>query len=114
MHVADTLFDSVVINCREDVTEDVFEERAVHAMEATASLDNTTLTTLKVATISDKVLQDLTEMHYSGWTKRRNSVTTNLHQCWPMRNISIRDGIIVVGDKIVIPTNARWMMLDSP
>lgn len=52
-------------------------------------------------------------MDYNGLPKQRNSVSTNLHQYLPMRNmIGIRDGITMVGDKIVIPTKARRMMLD--
>lgn len=35
MHVADTLSRAVVTECKDDAKEDLFEERVVHAMEAT-------------------------------------------------------------------------------
>ncbi|XP_062407384.1 uncharacterized protein K02A2.6-like [Sardina pilchardus] len=113
MHVADTLSRAVVSDCRDDAKEDLFEERVVHSMEATAALDTDTLKRLKEATSRDTVLQQVLDMHHNGWPRRRSSIATNLHQYWPMRNsISIKDGILMTGDRIVIPQSVRQIMLD--
>ena len=113
MHVADTLSRAVVTECNDDAKEDLFEERVVHAMEATAALDTDTLTTLKAATATDSVLQQVMEMHNKGWPRPRSSIAIDLHQYWPMKDsISIRYGILMTGDRIVIPRSVRQMMLD--
>ncbi|XP_063046009.1 uncharacterized protein K02A2.6-like [Engraulis encrasicolus] len=113
MHVADTLSRAVVSDCKDDVKEDLFEERVVHAMEATAALDEDTLSKLKGATATDSTLQQVIELHKKGWPRRQRSVPTNLHRYWSMRhNISIRDGILMTGDKIVIPQSVKEQMLD--
>ena len=113
MHVADALSRAFLEGYNDEVKEDLFEERVVHAMEATAAMDADTLKTLKHATAADNVLQQVVAMHHNGWPNRRSSIATNLYQYWPMRTaISIRDEILMTGDKIVIPQSARQMMLD--
>ena len=104
MHVADALSRAFLKGYNDKVKEDVFEERVVHAMEATAAMDGDTLKTLKRATAADNVSQQLFATHHKGRPNKRSSIATNLYQCWPMRTvISIGDGILMTGDKIVIP-----------
>ncbi|KAL0202595.1 hypothetical protein M9458_000613, partial [Cirrhinus mrigala] len=99
MHIADML--------EADDSGDLYDEKVVHGLEATDALSPQTLQQLKEATVADQVLQDLCE-------KRRRSVNSNLHSYWPMRHkISVQNGIVMAGDKIIIPHSFRRVILEK-
>lgn len=73
-----------------------------------------TLQQLKEATAADQVLQDLCKKVETGWPLKRPSVNSNIHSYWPIRHkISIQNGIVMVGDKIIIPQSFKKVILDK-
>lgn len=113
MHVADTLSRDVATEQANGGQEDLFEERVVHTMEATAAMSSDMLKMLKEATAADETLQAVAETLRNGWPKRRCSVAASLYQYWPVCNaISIRDGLLMTDDRIVIPQSAKQVMLE--
>ncbi|GAA6081771.1 uncharacterized protein K02A2.6-like [Tachysurus ichikawai] len=107
MYIADTL-SSANVNREAEEGEDLYDEKVVHGLEATEALSPQTLQQLKEATAADKVLQDLCQKVETGWPLKRRSVNNNLHSYWPMRHrISIENGIVMVGDKIIIPQSFK-------
>lgn len=113
MHVTDTLSRAVVTEQAGDTKEDLFEESVLHAMETTVALDSDMLKMLKEVTATDRVLQTVIETHQNRYPKRRCCIGTSLYQYWPIRHtISIRNGVLMAGDRIVIPQGARQMMLE--
>lgn len=113
MYIADTLSRATVRGEGEDVNENPCDEKVVYAMEATDALSAETLSQLKEATAADNIIQAVCERHRKGWPEKRRSVDRNLHSYWPMRhNISIQNGIVMVGDKIIIPQNFKKVILE--
>ena len=66
MLLADTLSHAVVREQTDNGKEDLFEERVVHIMEATAALDSDMLKMLKEATAADEALQAVVKLHHNG------------------------------------------------
>ncbi|KAJ3588091.1 hypothetical protein NHX12_011686 [Muraenolepis orangiensis] len=49
-----------------------------------------------------------------GWPVKKHSWDRKLHSYWPMRqDISIRNDIVMVGDKIIIPQSFRRVILEK-
>ncbi|KAJ3610690.1 hypothetical protein NHX12_022782 [Muraenolepis orangiensis] len=96
----------------EDVDENPGDEKVVHAMEATDVLSTETLSQLKEAT--DSVLQAVCDKNRTGWPKKRCSVDRSLHSYWPMwHNISLKNGIMMVGDKIIVPQSFKKVIVEK-
>lgn len=113
MYIADTL-SRAVANAGADINENPCDEKVVYAIEPTDALSEETLSRLKEATAADNVLQAVCEKHRNGWPAKRRSVDRSLHSYWPMRhNISLQNGIVMVGDKIIIPQSFRRVILDK-
>ncbi|RXN06058.1 Transposon Ty3-I Gag-Pol [Labeo rohita] len=113
MHIADML-SRATVGSEADDSGDLYDEKVVHGLEATDALSPQTLQQLKEATVADQVLQDLCEKVETGWPQRRRSVNSNLHSYWPMRHkISVQNGIVMAGDKIIIPHSFRKAILEK-
>lgn len=107
MYIADTL-SRATVNKADDDAEDLYDEKVVHGLEATDALSTQTLQQLKDATAADQVLQELCKRVETGWPQKRRNMNSNLHSYWPMRHkISIQNGIVMVGDKIIIPQSFK-------
>lgn len=119
MHIADTL-SRATVSRKADDGGDLYDDKVVHGLEATDSLlvhglDATdALQQLKEATAAEQLLQDLCEKIETGWPQKRRIVNSNLHSYWPMRHkISVQNGIVMVGDKIIIPHSFKKVLLEK-
>ncbi|XP_014676736.1 PREDICTED: uncharacterized protein K02A2.6-like [Priapulus caudatus] len=69
---------------------------------------------LRKATQSDSELQALESVILSGWPERQNELPTTLRQYWSYRDeLSIQDGIIVKGERVVIPASMQCYILEK-
>lgn len=49
-----------------------------------------------------------------GWPVKKRSLDRKLHSYWPKRkDISIRNNVVMVGDKIIIPQGFRRVILEK-
>jgi hypothetical protein len=69
---------------------------------------------LKEATSSDPELAALRDIIVDGWPERRQSVPKPLQPYWPFRDeLSIEDGLVLKGDRIVIPQAQQKKILET-
>uniref|UniRef100_A0A8C7ZN50 Gypsy retrotransposon integrase-like protein 1 n=1 Tax=Oryzias sinensis TaxID=183150 RepID=A0A8C7ZN50_9TELE len=114
MFIADALSRATATSDNDATSENGCDERVVYALEATEALSEDTLNRLRTAVATDSELQGVCEKHIHGWPAKRKSLDRALYCYWPMRhNISIHKGIVMVGDKIVIPQNFRQTILEK-
>ena len=63
-------------------------------------------------TVKDSVLGKLRNYIMNGWPKHRSSCDTALKEYWPVLNeLSVHDGIIFRGNRILIPSSLRYKFL---
>ena len=63
---------------------------------------------------NDPTLCSLMEVVYKGWPKYHRDCPVNLRPYWELRDrLSIEDGLIVVGERVIIPEPLRKQMLDN-
>ena len=75
-------------------------------------LPDVQLQKIKEATLEDTSLQQLSNIICSGWPARRTKVPSNLEMYWNFRDeLSVADGIILKGEKLLIPTSLQKDML---
>ena len=110
LQIADTLSRATISEQQENC--DTFDEKVVYALEPTEALSADILEQLKNETLSDEVLQTLKNIHGHGWPQHRKQVDKRVIQYWPIRDtVSMRDGIIFAGERIVLPSKMRPNML---
>ncbi len=107
MHIADML------SCATLSTEVMMSETSMMRKLCMAWKLHT-LQQLKEATVADQDFQDLCEKVETGWPQKRRSVNNNLHSYLPMQyKISMQNGIVMVGDKIIIPLSFKKVILEK-
>ena len=75
-------------------------------------LPDVQLQKIKEATLEDTSLQQLSSIICSGWSARRTQVPSNLEMYWNFHDeLSVADGIILKGEKMLIPTRLQKDML---
>ena len=73
-----------------------------------------TLQEIKSATEVDAELQALAPIITQGWQERRAEVPSQLQAYFPFREeLSIQDGIVFKGERIVVPSSLRQCMMDK-
>ena len=113
MVIADTLSRP----CYIDTNTDRMEEELSCAIHMTVALYDTPtsdvrLQEVKEATKKDSTLQLLRQTVQSGWPRKRTQVPKEVQEYWNIRDeISETDGLIMKGERLVIPTDLRTEML---
>lgn len=93
---------------------DDFDEKVIYALEPTEALSPETLAQLKSETQKDDTLQVLQDVHNRGWPPHRKQVDKKVILYWPVRHtVSVRDGIMFAGDRIILPSKMRANMLQK-
>jgi len=83
-------------------------------MAESVSIRKLTLQEIKSATEVDAELQALAPIITQGWPERRADVPSQLQVCFPFREeLSIQDGVVFKGERIVVPSSLRQCMMDK-
>lgn len=91
---------------------DIFDKKVIYALEPTEALIPETLVQLKFETQNDVILQTLLDIHRQDWPHHRKQVDKKVIQYWPIRDsVSILEGIMFAGDRIILPSKMRSDML---
>ena len=70
--------------------------------------------TIKTGTENDQTLVKLKEVVYNGWPEYRKQCPQDLWEYWTFRcEIVIEDGMILKGNRIIIPKSLRQQVLDA-
>ena len=66
------------------------------------------------ATKEDAILSDLQQVILSGWPDSKGQVPPNAQEFWNYRDeLTVAQGLIVKGQKIVVPSSLRGEMLEK-
>ena len=69
---------------------------------------------LREATSKDPELSALREVIINGWPEKRHQIAKPLQAYWPFRDeLSIEDGLIMKGDRIMIPESQKTQILQT-
>ncbi|XP_041439819.1 uncharacterized protein K02A2.6-like [Xenopus laevis] len=114
MLIPDTLSRAVTIQPNAMDTEIDFDnEKVVYSIDIALALPQHLLQKLKDATESDVELSALKQMHSNGWPNRKRSADIVVQPYWPLRHeIHIDDGLVMIGDKFIIPKSCRPHMIE--
>ena len=87
------------------------EDVVVHAVYA-APFRRERLDDIRRATEKDQALQELTKTVSAGWPSEKNCLPENVKPFYNYRDeLSVHDGIVVRGDRVIIPKTMRKEML---
>jgi hypothetical protein len=83
----------------------------VHSL---VNVSKTRLARLRQETKNDVVLQKLKKVFHEGWPSSIKSLDTDLRPYWAIReDISIIDGLLMAGSRIIVPELSRQMVLEN-
>lgn len=84
----------------------------IHFVTRTLPASPTRLQQIREETTNDPTLSTLRDAIYKGWPDKREKCPVVLHEYWNFREeLTIEDGIILKGDRIVVPTSLRKEIL---
>ena len=113
IYIADMLSQAYLPHTQSNHT-DVFKELETINQAQHISMTDTTFQQLKTATGEDRTLQTLMGTVLKGWPETKRSTPENIHSYWPYRDeISVQDGILYRGSRVIIPQNMRALMLQK-
>ena len=108
--VADTLSRKSMEHEDKSLTEAI--ETQVHSVISTAPVSADRLDDIKTATAQDEQLSTLQQVIRSGWPEKRKRCHPHVSEYWNHRDeITEADGILLKGEKIIIPHKLRPYML---
>ena len=111
MVIADTLSRAYISDTSTDRMEDELMS-AVHMVLENAPATDKRIQEIKELTESDTTLQRLKSVIRSGWPDERTDLPEDVQSYWNFRGeLSEAEGIVMKGEKIVIPTSLRKDML---
>ena len=86
-------------------------ELAVHTLTNNLPISEKRKTEFKIATKSDQVLQHVHKLTMNGWPENIN-VPQAAREFWKVRDeISVADGLLLVGEQLVIPHTMKVIAL---
>ena len=84
----------------------------VNAVMEQLPASNTKLNEIRIETEEDEALQKVIETMKKGWPKHKRICISTVKPYWSYKDdLTVVDGILLKGDKIVIPTKMRPEML---
>uniref|UniRef100_A0A803JXP8 Gypsy retrotransposon integrase-like protein 1 n=1 Tax=Xenopus tropicalis TaxID=8364 RepID=A0A803JXP8_XENTR len=96
-----------------DTEIDFENEKVVYSLDVAVALPQHLLQELKDATEADTELLALKQAHSNGWPSRKGSADKVVQPYWPLRHeIHIEDGLVMIGDKFIIPKSCRPHMIE--
>ena len=111
MHVADHLSRSPLHEGAESNTEELIAER-VNAVSAQWPASDTCLDRLREETRKDDNLQIVMDYTRNGWPTYKEDVKLGARHLFPVRGeLSVWEGILVKGDRLLIPSSMRKEIL---
>ncbi|KAK2713574.1 hypothetical protein QYM36_009452 [Artemia franciscana] len=86
----------------------------VHTLFTNVPMSYSRLLCIKSSTESDPDLSSLTSTVITGWPETRSSCSEKIQKYWNTRHeLSIANGVVLKGDKIVIPATMRREILQQ-
>ena len=71
-------------------------------------VEPTRLESLQEDIKADPTLAELTDVNLTGWPNSMHDIPEHLHPCWRFHDeLTIREGLIMKGNRVVIPTSMR-------
>ena len=111
MHVADTL-SRAFLHDKDESSDEM--ELAVHTLTNNLPVSETRKAEFKTATKSDLALQQVHKLIMNGWPKHINNVPQVAREFWKVRDeLSIADGLLFVGERLVIPVTMKDVALQA-
>ncbi|CAC5400091.1 unnamed protein product [Mytilus coruscus] len=102
----------IKINTNNEVENDI--ECFVNMVIRNTSMSDRNLEQIMEETSKDDTLQTLTRLITDGWPDEKNEVPKEVFEYWNFRDeLSNVNGIILKGEKIIIPTSMRKNMLNK-
>ncbi|CAC5423834.1 unnamed protein product [Mytilus coruscus] len=102
----------IKINTNNEVENDI--ECFVNMVIRNTSMSDRNLEQIMEETSKDDTLQTLTRLIIDGWPDEKNDVPKEVFEYWNFRDeLSNVNGIILKGEKIIIPTSMRKNMLNK-
>ena len=84
----------------------------IHFVTRTLPASPTRLQQIREETANDPTLSALRDAIYKGWPDKRKKCPVVLHEYWNFREeLTIEDGLILKGDRIIVPTSLRKEIL---
>lgn len=114
MFIADTLSRATMgpNETETNATSDI--EVRVHSIVANLPISHKKQDELKQSTASDETLRSLKTILKDGWPHHKSDLQITLRQFWNSRaDIHEAEGLIFLGDKLIIPTEMRAEMLQT-
>ena len=115
MHIADALsraFTDTPSGADQKNTLNDETELRVHSLVEGLPISNDRLQQVKDAVSEDESLQVMMKILMNGWPKHKLNVPKSVREYWPIRDeIHQADGLIFVGEKLLIPESLRSLML---
>ena len=108
--VADTLSRAYLPDSKSDFNTEI--EEYIHSFEENLPVSKDKLQEIKLAISTDPVMINLQETVLKGWPEKRSQSPINIHEYWISRDeLSVVNGLILKGDRLVIPKTMRQEIL---
>ncbi len=120
MYLADTLSRAYLQETtgRESEKEEIFQTELEKEIETINMIENVAVTEeclvkLQESTKADEDLHRLMKVIHKGWPEEQNRVPKSLQTYHTFREeLSVQNGLVFKGERIVVPTDAREMVLE--
>ena len=107
LHVADTLSRAYATYSFHP-TDDCEMELAIHQFVQHLPIGDDQKAELRMATLSDRVLQQLTHVLETGWP----NMPQDVREYWNVRNdIHAAENLLFMGDRLIVPASKRSTVL---
>ncbi|XP_064423636.1 uncharacterized protein K02A2.6-like [Latimeria chalumnae] len=112
LYIADTL--NRATQTPEQELKEAEEEFEVHQVIQNLLVSEERLIKFKVETSEDPKLNQLKDIVLNGWPDQRSAVEPSIREYWNYRDeISMNEGLLLKGDKLIVPDSMRKEMLDK-
>ena len=114
MYIADTLSRAYVPGEEDDSMDMALGhgEYRIHSVTTGLPISQEKLSEMRQATQQDKTLTKLRQYTSHGWPSHRAAAPPELHPYWQIRDeIHEEDGLMFLGERLIIPTEVRAEML---
>lgn len=109
MHIADAL-SRAYLPVTNSPDKDI--EAQVHMVMSNLPVSNEKLRVFRAETAKDVILNKLIQTVLQGWPETKSEVVKDIHAYWNYRDeISVVEGILFKGERLIVPTSLRAEML---